>query len=168
MPLFFCRHLIEDETKRRDVQPSPVLRVLSPSPVQEEGVGPTPWLFQTKRRRASRKTATADCSHRVLAISAGAGIPRCLLVDSGWLLGPFRAPSPSVPSPQLYAGRRRDVVRRDVGEGCGLGGGGFCHSGRGGAHRARGRATLETGSPPSAEPLERCRSLITLAPLGSG
>ena len=31
------------------------------------GVGATPWRFQTKRRRASRKRP-ADCSRRVLAI----------------------------------------------------------------------------------------------------
>ena len=50
-------------------------------------------------------------------VNAGAVIPRCLLVDPGWLLGPFHAPPPSLAYGYTPAeeGRSKTRVGKDVG-----------------------------------------------------
>ena len=52
-----------------------------------------------------------------MKFNAGAVIPRCLLVDPGWLLGPFHAPPPSLAYGYTPAeeGRSKTRVGKDVG-----------------------------------------------------
>ena len=63
-------------------------------------------LLKTRKTPSSRNT-----------LNAGVVIPRCLLVDSGWLLRPFHAPPPSLAYgyPPAEEGRGKTRVGKDVG-----------------------------------------------------